>query len=144
MANVPISSLGWKKVSYSTLKSVWFRNGSLRQRWAATCGGWHLTFSGGKKEEWRVSNIKKRKKKGELTCKYPPEPDSGLCNGSNPPLPFPPPRTPLHIVVLACRRIRRQHGGGGAKASSSWLRPHHAAIWCGDSSRLNALSINTP
>lgn len=67
MANVPISSLGWK-VSYSTLKSVWFRNGSLRQRWAATCGGWRLAFSGFKR---RVEAKEYQgKEEGESTCKY--------------------------------------------------------------------------
>lgn len=128
---VPISSLVCKqkknktkkKVSYSTLeKSVRFRNGSLRQRWAATRGGFgafffFFFFSGGKRSEGQEL-LRKRTRETAL--------------------PFPPPHTPPPPHCCACvfGRIRRQHGGGGAKAaSSSWLRPHHAATRSGDSSR---------
>lgn len=119
MANVPVSSLGWKKVSYSTLKSVWFRNGSLHQRWAATCGGWHLAFSGGKR---RLEGKEyQEKEEAELTWElnvnlnlthagffFFKQVKSTSCFSSTS---YPPP----YCCACVSRRIRRQHGGGGAK-----------------------------
>ena len=99
-----------KKVSYSTLKSVWFRNGSLRQRWAATCGGWRLAFSGGNR---RVEGKEYQEKEEEestwpwYTAPYHQvKSASPLSSTSHP---------PPYCCACVSRRIRRQHGGGGAK-----------------------------
>lgn len=60
-----------------------------------------LAFSDGRRRAEGKEG--QEKEEGELTCKYQSEPDTRLCIiRSNPPLPSPPLRTPLHIVVLAC------------------------------------------
>lgn len=135
---VPISSLvcGKKKKKKSQLFDTW--KVSEVQKWfpssEMSCNTWGIWryffffffFSGGKRLEGQELFRKRTRETAP---------------------PFPPPHTPPPPHCCACvfGRIRRQHGGGGAKAaSSSWLRPHHAATRCGDSSRLYALSINTP
>lgn len=121
MANVPISSSGWREkfssaIQHSNqycLEMVPFVRDELQHLKGGGGWNWRLAFWDGNIRAEGRKDLEKEE--GELTSRAP---DTRLClAGSN--LPFfprpPPPRYPLHICC-ACvsRRIRRQHGGGGA------------------------------